>query len=350
MNSLNEKIIHTAYGDKKIAVHVMNILYLNEDLDIMTVSAFQGSYDPVPRSMIGGLYRGGISVYELSKEPEIDLRKNAHVWLSDEVKDASLPIKRIGCIEMLPLYDTPEDDKVRESQILPSIQAYFHMLEIASLSGIRMEKIGLPVLGAGYQGISTDLILIPVLNECTQFLENNKQVKEIHIITLDQRAAYRFAKALDDSYTVARNTSYEETQSTETNSAYAFISYSSKDKNIADNLCSKLENNGIKVWYAPRDIHTNDYATAIVQAISRCSHFVVILSKNSLQSQHVLNEIDLAFSQLNRSIHFKPLRIDEEELGAAFTYYLSRQHWMDAHIPPLEARLDEFVQKLLVEQ
>ena len=38
--------------------------------------------------------------------------------------------------------------------------------------------------------------------------------------------------------------------------------------------------------------------------------------------------------------------MDQEELGAAFKYYLSRQHWMDATLPPLEARLQEFVKKI----
>ncbi len=350
MNSLIEKSIHTAYGEKSISVHVMNILDLREELDIMTVSAFYNNYVPAQRTLIGALAAGGISVHDLSEEPEIDLRRNMHVWLSGEIGQSRLPIKRIGCIEMTPLSSDPDAQKNSESQILSSIQGYFHMLEIASLSGIKVETIGMPILGSGNQGVSQDLILIPVLNECIQFLKNNKQAREIHIITVDQRAAYQFAKALNQSYSTVTGSSDAVIPNPVSHDACAFISYSSKDKNVADNLCSKLENNGIKVWYAPRDIHTNDYATAIVDAISRCSHFVVILSKNSLQSQHVLNEIDLAFSQLNRNIRFKPLRIDEEELGAAFTYYLSRQHWMDAHIPPLEARLDEFVQKLLSEQ
>ena len=32
------------------------------------------------------------------------------------------------------------------------------------------------------------------------------------------------------------------------------ISYSSKDKNIADAICNRLESVGIRVWIAPRDI------------------------------------------------------------------------------------------------
>ncbi|MBQ1475169.1 MAG: toll/interleukin-1 receptor domain-containing protein [Ruminococcus sp.] len=129
----------------------------------------------------------------------------------------------------------------------------------------------------------------------------------------------------------------------------AFISYSSADKNIADNLCSKLEQNGVRVWYAPRNIDTADYASAIVKAITNCTHFIVIISHNSLQSQHVLNEIDLAFQELRRKILFYPLKLDSEEMGPAFRYYLSRQHWMDASCPPLEAQLDQFVGKIKAE-
>ena len=127
---------------------------------------------------------------------------------------------------------------------------------------------------------------------------------------------------------------------------FAFISYSSKDKNIADNLCSKLEQNGIGVWYAPRDV-VGPYASSITNAIERATHFIVILSQNSMRSQHVLNEIDLAFQKLPCNIKFKPLRIDQAEFDPSFRYYLSRQHWMDAIIPPLEDRINEFIQNLI---
>ena len=128
--------------------------------------------------------------------------------------------------------------------------------------------------------------------------------------------------------------------------ASAFISYSSQDKNIADNLCAKLEQNGVAVWYAPRDVH-GPYANAIVHAIEKCTHFVVILSQNSMASEHVLNEIDLAFQSLPNNIKFKPLRVDDSLFSASLKYYLSRQHWMDATVPPLENRLCEFVEELL---
>ncbi|MBQ3460285.1 MAG: toll/interleukin-1 receptor domain-containing protein [Solobacterium sp.] len=351
MDKLIEKAIETPYGTKTIAVHAMDLNNLDEELDVMTVSAFFHSYSPNAGTMMETLLKKGISVWQLSKDPEIDLRENANIWLSREIEEADLPIRHVGCIEMSPVSYDRNAWRQRQTDILHSIRAYFHMLQIASLSGMKIETLGLPILGSGMQKISSDLIMIPVLNECVNFLQTNEQIRKIHIIARSQKLTYQFAKTLDQSYALTENVSaHPQRQFLEANGSLAFISYSSKDKNIADNLCARLENNGIRVWYAPRDIQTNDYATAIVNAIKRSTHFIVILSKNSLNSQHVLNEINLAFSELNRGIHFKPLKIDEEELGAAFVYYLSRQHWMDAHIPPLEKRLDEFVQKVLTDK
>ena len=47
-----------------------------------------------------------------------------------------------------------------------------------------------------------------------------------------------------------------------------FISYSSKDKNVADAVCAVLERNGIRCWVAPRDVIPGIvWGTAIVGAI-----------------------------------------------------------------------------------
>lgn len=344
-SALNRKTIQTMYGDKTIAVHVMNIGELDEPLDIMTASSFYYDYSPVPRSLMRALRDGGISVMELSTHPEIDLRKTAHVWLSQEIQDADLPIKRIGVMELTD-YRENRTGQSRGEQIIAVIQSYFRMLEIAAMNGIKVERIGLPIVGGGHQKISLDLILIPVLNECVNFLKNNEQVKEIHVITQRQPMAYQFAKALDTKYDLEHPVRVSP-QFTGNSDRRVFISYSTKDKNVADNLCAKLERSGIKAWYAPRDIHSGNYAEAIVNAIRQSTHFVVIISENSLQSQHVLNEIDLAFNHLGKGIEkILPLKLDEEELGPAFQYYLSRQHWMDAHVPPLEKRLEEFLERI----
>ena len=44
-----------------------------------------------------------------------------------------------------------------------------------------------------------------------------------------------------------------------------FISYSHKDKSCADAICAKLEADGYRCWYAPRDIAPGaEWASAIM--------------------------------------------------------------------------------------
>lgn len=350
MDALNNILVNTPYGVKSLSIHCCDICEWRDPLDVMTISAFQRGYHPTKNTLLGALFEHHISVDRLALNPAIDLRELCNVWLSREVLGSDLPIARIGCIEMMPFSGryTPAD---LEKSILSSIQAYFLMLDLASCAGIHVRSLGLPVLGGGRQHVSTELISIPVLNECLSFLTRNASVRDIHIITKNQGQAYQFARALDTSYSFAQSSTRTDIALSGRDTAQpagklAFISYSSGDKNVADNLCAKLESRGIKAWYAPRDVHSGDYASSIVNAIDRCTHFVVILSEHSLKSQHVLNEIDLAFQRLGKGVKVCPLKIDEKEMGPAFLYYLSRQHWMDAHVPPLERRLQEFVEKL----
>ena len=347
MQALTKKTIDTQSGEKTISVHACDIRDLDVDVDIMTVSSFYRNYEPTRGTLFAALHGKNIDVQKLAESPEIDLREQCNIWLSKETSDtAELPIKRVGCIEMSAYSEDQSDWRNREATMLASIQAYFRMLDIASIMGIKIERIVLPVLGAGSQRISSDFIMTPLLNECIRFLKNNSDVRHIMIVTYDHPTAFKFAMTLERSYSFQNEVAaVKKAAPDKTQNKLAFISYSSKDKNIADNLCAKLEARGIKVWYAPRDISTGDYAGAIVHAITRCTHFIVILSKNSIRSDHVLNEIDLAFNQLQRGIKFIPLKMDAEELGPSFMYYLSRQHWMDAQIPPLEKRLEEFAER-----
>lgn len=351
MQSMYTYIVKTIYGEKTIEVFSCNIVDFDRKIDVLTTSAFRGSYAPTPNTIFAALHNSNISVQNLSFDPEIDLRSLCNLWLSKEVDNSPLKIRRIGCIEMSSYTYQRTAWKKQENDILTSVKAYFKMLDVASVSGINIENIAMPLLGAGSQQISTEFVLLPLISESVDFLKRNEYVKNLYFIDYNPKIAFSIASAMQNMYSLQKEDvcNYNPLEVPTKNHPEIFISYTSHDKNIADNLCSKLEKRGMKVWYAPRDISGNDYATAIVKAISKCTHFVTIISKNSMMSQHVLNEIDLAFNELNRNIRFLPLRIDIEELRPAFSYYLSRQHWMDAHIPPIEKRLEEFAEKITSE-
>lgn len=342
MIPLHSACVSTEYGEKRIELYCCDILDFNEKIDILTTSAYAGSYEPVPGTLFEALYNIGISVRNLALKPKFDLRDTCHIWLSESFDNPKASFSRIGCVEMRG-YSYGFVNENTEQRMINSIRTYFALLNLASVYGVKMETVALPLLGTGSQGIRSDLILVPLINECISFLKTNENVKRICFIERNPSKAAQISDYINLSYNLKTQTKSSEEKK---KAPQAFLSYSSEDRNIADNLCSKLESRGIKVWYAPRNV-SGAYAESIVKAIDDSTHFVVILSRNSMNSQHVLNEIDLAFQNLPNKIKFKPLRIDDSIMGASFKYYLSRQHWMDAIDPPLEDHLNKFVEDIL---
>lgn len=108
-----------------------------------------------------------------------------------------------------------------------------------------------------------------------------------------------------------------------------FISYSSKDKEIAEMVCSYLEQHHISCWVAYRDnIKGEPYAREIIRGIKETSIVVVLFSHNSNASENVLNEVDQAF-RLERTII--PFKLKKAEMSDELKYYLSRRQWVDAY-------------------
>ena len=116
----------------------------------------------------------------------------------------------------------------------------------------------------------------------------------------------------------------------------AFISYSSKDKIVTDALCHYLEEQKIRCWIAPRDIRPGQkYAQAIDQAIKMVKIFILVCSDDSLRSQWVQMETNLAVSDEKIIIPFKIKNCSLE--GTGMKLYLNDRHWIDAFPKPEEA-------------
>lgn len=120
-----------------------------------------------------------------------------------------------------------------------------------------------------------------------------------------------------------------------------FVSYSTKDKVVADTIVSALEQNQIRCWYAPRDIQpSDDWGNAITEAIEASRVFLVIFSENANRSQRVLDEVNLAISQQDVIL---PFRIENLEPKGAMKLHLSSRHWLDAYEPSWETHIKQLV-------
>jgi len=58
-----------------------------------------------------------------------------------------------------------------------------------------------------------------------------------------------------------------------------FISYSSKDKAVADAVCASLEARKIRCWIAPRDVLPGEeYAEALIESLNQSRLMVLVFS------------------------------------------------------------------------
>ncbi|MBW2309163.1 MAG: PD40 domain-containing protein [Deltaproteobacteria bacterium] len=123
-----------------------------------------------------------------------------------------------------------------------------------------------------------------------------------------------------------------------------FISYSHKDNVIADTVVASLERNGVRCWYAPRDINpSDDWGDAISKAIEKSEIFLIIFSGSSNQSRHVLDELILA---IDEEVPVFPFRVENLEPKGAMRLHLSSRHWLDAYDPSWEEHIEKLVQTI----
>lgn len=128
--------------------------------------------------------------------------------------------------------------------------------------------------------------------------------------------------------------------------SHVFLSYASRDREIAETVCAALEAGGIPCWMAPRNILPgSDYGASIIEALEAAQAMVLIFSSHSNVSPHIKREIERA---VNKGIAIIPFRIENVMPSKTLEYFISTQHWLDAYTPPLERHLQHLVDTMRV--
>lgn len=124
----------------------------------------------------------------------------------------------------------------------------------------------------------------------------------------------------------------------------AFISHSSADKAVAEEVCRFLETNGVLCWIAPRDVTPGkNYGAAILDAIDECSIFVLLLTAASNKSGQVVREVERAASSNSILI---PFRVEDVQPSRDLEFYVSTTHWLDAVSKPFAKHLHELLKAI----
>lgn len=129
-----------------------------------------------------------------------------------------------------------------------------------------------------------------------------------------------------------------------TSKGHVFISHGSENRDEANALCALLEDRGIRVWIAPRDVRPGmDYSEQLQLAIEQCSAFAVLVTEKANRSPYVRAETEMAFST-HKPIF--PVRSSDIAPGAGLALFLKIRHWTDAFGPEREANLERLVREL----
>ncbi len=293
-------------GNKKITFKHGNLASSDEEYDIVVCSAAKNSYIPSKRTLIAALIQEkGIILKNLAKRPALDLR-TMNCWLSEEIPDSNF--HRIACVELMSYKDffKAETDEV---MLRSAFITFRYMLEQANNWGIPVKRVALPLLGTGRQKINNQYIAAPLFKQCVTALETIDELEEIVFYELDGDKLHSFA---DNVKRMIENRFPKEPT--------VFISYSSKQSEIAHDICHAIQQKGIACWIAPECIPPgSDYLEEIPVAINATKILVLLLTPDAVRSQWVKREVSSAIGSGNTII---PYQTEDFELDRKFLFMM----------------------------
>lgn len=310
--------------NKRITVCSGDICESDENFDLLICSAFKGSYmadGKAARTLIGNLKsKKNISVEELAKEPQMDFKADKNCWVSKAISGSN--ISRIACVEILEPDENENENQNKEANIIKVLKETFasvyYLLKQMSGERLPLKRIVLPILGNGNQDIELDFIIPPLISQCTRALKDIPELEEIVFCDLKEENINKLYIGLTRVIINKPRTDKD-----------IFISYSSKQRALADKIREYLEDNGITCWMAPDSIPSGtSYQSEIPSAINNSPIVLLILSEDSEKSRWVQKEVGSAIG----AGHFLIPYMDEKyEHSQQFNFVLDGEQIFEAY-------------------
>lgn len=198
------------------------------------------------------------------------------------------------------------------------------------MQAMEITSIAFPAIGAGAARIPIQKVIEQMSIAIARNLANTNKSLEVELYLYDRYNIYtqsdyitlfenlaakaalvEYRKCLaneDESHEI--NPTKPITLPTRTSMSHkVFISYSRKDKDVADGLCEVLKENGIEYWIDKEGIYSSsNYKELIVDAIDVSKAVIFISSAHSNASVNVIREIGYAVN-MNKPI--LPLMLDD---------------------------------------
>jgi len=118
-----------------------------------------------------------------------------------------------------------------------------------------------------------------------------------------------------------------------------FISYAHLDSGTVLNISRQLKEAGYELWIDKLGIQGGDlWVSEIVKGIRGCDIFLLFVSSNSVRSEYVRRELDVAFGEKRKIIH---VMIENVEIPESWVYQLAGLQYVDYRNPDWKSQLLE---------
>ena len=301
MNTIFTKTFEVQNKQKAIKLVNDDLANVEGNYDLLVCSAYKGDYVPVPNTVIGKLWEMGINVKQLSANPQINC-KDFGAWISQDTGNDKFT--RVCCVELLNFW-RKENDPV-DIILKKTFSTLKYVIEQASIVGVSVKKIILPILGAGSQGIELSYVIPPLISQVKEIF-NLFDVDEITFFEINERRATLLGDYLYEALDAQNETD-------------VFISYSSKQSKIAYEFADLLKQNNISYWMAPESIPpSRNYLDEIPNALTNTKMVLLILTPESESSVWVSKEVATAMGSNKEVI---PCQLVAYDISKKFKFLL----------------------------
>jgi hypothetical protein len=170
MELLETIVVKSTSGNRSINLYHGDLSRIppDEAVDLLVISAFPNDYSPTPTSLIGALYRTGLSVSALAQDKAEDLRKDYGCWLSQPIDDRDNGgFDRILCFEPIWRGSPPE-------VVGDIFRSLFPIIE----GGVPISTIAMPLVASGDARWPPDEMFEPLIQAAVRWLQLSPCVLE----------------------------------------------------------------------------------------------------------------------------------------------------------------------------
>jgi hypothetical protein len=263
-------------------------------VDLLVISAFPNDFRPTPTSLVGALHRKGLSVEDLARAKEEDLRESFSCWLSREFDAPSpgLRFRRILCFEPLGRGEPPE--------LVGDI--YRALVPILGRDP-SIRSIAMPIVAAGNQSFPVAEMLPPLLDATLHWLESGLPLEVVRIVAFSQSDAAE-ARVIFKSAKEARRLSHDTDAAGEQMHFDVFISYAHEDREAMQTLETELLRLApdVRIFLDRNSIDVGSaWQPAIFESLDQCRKVVALFSPAYLQSKVCKEEFNIAWVRSRES-------------------------------------------------